>query len=72
MKTAKLQDYLLFEGKPAQVIAINPGEKAVIMEFLEEEKCPHCQGLLGKKQIEVIESSPMFQEGAKAIQTITQ
>jgi hypothetical protein len=70
MKTAQLGDYLLWEGRVVKVLFINPGSKAIGMETLEDKKCPHCGGSLGKEQFEIIESSPMFQEGAKPLQTI--
>ena len=69
MKNAGLGDYLLWEGKPAQVIATTD-RRQVVIELLENQKCPHCQGDLGKEQISVIVSSPMFQQGAEQIKTI--
>lgn len=71
MKTANLGDYLFYDGALVKVIAINPGKKAIVMESLADELCPHCNKSLGKKQIEIIEDSPLFQDNAKPIQTIT-
>lgn len=70
MKTAQLGQYLIFEGKLVKVVSINPGSKSINMETIEDHLCPHCGESLGKKQIEVIESSPMFQNGAESIRTI--
>ena len=69
MKDAELGDYLLWEGKPAKIVGTSD-TRQVIIELLEPQKCPHCDGDLGKKQINVIVSSPMFQEGAEKLQTI--
>jgi uncharacterized protein (DUF1330 family) len=63
MKIAKLGDYLLWDGKPAQIIG-ETSERQVIIELLENCKCPHCYGDLGKKQIHMIVSCPLFQEQA--------
>ena len=70
MKTAQLGDYLLWKKQLVKVVFMNPGEKAIGMETLDDKKCPHCGGSLGKEQFEIIESSPMFQEGAEPIQTL--
>ena len=69
MKDAKLGDYLLWNGKPAKIIA-ETEKRQVVIELLENCKCPHCLGDLGKKQINVIVSSPMFQNEAEPMQTI--
>lgn len=70
MKDANLGEYLLWEGQPAIIIAESNGRQ-VIIQLLEDNKCPHCNGLLGKDQTHVIVSSPQFQNGAKQIKTIT-
>ena len=69
MKNANLGDYLLWEGKPAKVIG-ESSSRQVIIELLENCKCPHCNGDLGKDQRHVIVSSPQFQQGAERMQTI--
>ena len=70
MKTAKLYDYLMWKGKLAQVVGI-ADRKSVIIELKEKNLCPHCSGDLGFQQIQVIESSPLFQENAEPINTIS-
>ncbi len=69
MRNASLNDYLLWEGKPAKVIG-ETDRRQVIIELLEDAKCPYCEKGLGKKQVHVIVSSPMFQNGAGQMQTI--
>jgi hypothetical protein len=68
MKNPTLGDYLLWEGKPAQIIGIID-EKSVSIEILEHKKCPHCGGDLGREVFSVIVSSPLFQENAEKIKT---
>lgn len=69
MKNATLGDYLLWEGKPAKIIG-ETDQRQVIIELLEDAKCPHCGEGLGKVQTHVIVSSPMFQNGAEQMRTI--
>lgn len=71
MKTAKLGDYFLWMGKIAQVVAINEGHKAIIFSTNETCTCPHCgKEFEDEAQINIIESSPLFQENAQPISTI--
>jgi hypothetical protein len=69
MKNPKLGDYLLWQGEPAKIIGTTDS-KQVIIELLENEKCPYCKGDLGRKQIHMIVSSPLFQESAEPLPTI--
>ncbi|HUW07837.1 MAG TPA: hypothetical protein VMW01_16445 [Williamwhitmania sp.] len=69
MKNPGLGDYLLWEGKPAKIIG-ETDSRQVIIDLLENCKCPHCQGDLGKKKIHAIVSSPQFQQGAEKMPTI--
>lgn len=71
MKRAKCGDYLLWKGKPAQIIGTydNP---SVIIEMIEPHHCPLCNGILGKEQIHMITGSPLFQENAEKIESITE
>lgn len=69
MKKAKLGDYLFWKGDLAKIVG-EAREKTIIIELLENNKCPHCEGDLGKKQISVIPTSPLFQENSEPIQTI--
>jgi len=70
MKRVKLGNYLLWFGKLAKIIATydQPG---VIIEMMENKRCPHCDGDLGKDQTHVITSSLLFQENAEKIESIT-
>ena len=69
MKNASLGDYLLWQGKPAKIIG-ETSSRQVVIELLENCKCPHCQGYLGKEQIHMIVSSPLFQANAERLQSI--
>lgn len=69
MKNASIGDYLLWQGKPAKIIG-ETSSRQVIIELLETSKCPHCQGDLGKEQIHMIVSSPLFQANAERLQSI--
>lgn len=69
MKSAELDQFLLWEKRPAKIIAKSNGEQ-VIIEMLENKCCPYCNGDLGKDQVHVIVSSPMYQEGAEPLKTI--
>jgi hypothetical protein len=69
MKQGRLGQYLLWRGKPAKIIG-ESNSPEVIIEMLEKKCCPHCNGDLGKNQIHVIVSSPMYQEGAEKIESI--
>lgn len=69
MKNATLGDYLLWEGKPAKIIG-EVSNRQVIIELLENCKCPHCKGDLGKEQIHVVVSSPLFQQNAEKLPSI--
>ncbi len=69
MKNPKLGDYLLWKGKPAKVIG-ETDQRQVIFEMLEPTTCPHCDGDLGKEQVHMIVSSPLFQQNAEKIPTL--
>jgi len=69
MKTAELGQFLLWEKRLAKIIGKAYNEQAVI-EMIENKCCPHCKGDLGKEQIHVIVSSPMYQKGAEPLESI--
>lgn len=69
MKNAQLGDYLLWDGKPAKIIS-ETSSRQVIIEMLDNCRCPHCNGDLGKEQIHMIVASPLFQEKAERMETI--
>ena len=69
MKNPHLGDYLLWDGKLAKIIGETDRRK-VIIELLENKRCPHCEGDLGKEQIHMVVSSPLFQQNAQQLPTI--
>ena len=69
MKNAYLGDYLLWDGKPAKIIG-ETSNRQVVIEIIENCKCPHCKGDLGKEQIHMIVASPLFQKTAQQMPTI--
>lgn len=69
MKTGKLGQYLIWKKRPAKIIGESNAHQ-VIIEMLENKRCPYCEGDLGKEQIHVITSSPMYQDGAEKLETI--
>jgi len=69
MENAKLGDYLLWEGKLARIV-YETSQRTVGIELIEDCSCPHCGESLGKKQIDVIPTSPLFQENAQPLQTM--
>lgn len=69
MKNPKVGDYILWRNAPAKIIGTSEG-KQVIIEMLEDVKCPECGHRIGKDQFSVIISSPLFQESAEPIQTM--
>ncbi len=69
MKVAQLGDYLLWKGEIAKIV-YETDRRTVGIELLENCKCPHCDGDLGKTQINVIPTSPLFQENAETLPVI--
>lgn len=69
MKNAIVGDYLLWDGKPAEIIG-EIDRRAVVIKTLEDKKCPHCNESLGKEQFTVVVSAPLFQENAESMPTI--
>lgn len=68
MKNPKLNDYFFWKGEMAKVIGIAE-QRTVIFEMLDPKKCPHCGEGLGVNQIQMIPTSPLFQENAEPIPT---
>lgn len=66
MKAPQLGDYLLWKGQLAKIV-YETDRRTVGIELVENCKCPHCNGDLGKKQINIIPSSPLFQENAETL-----
>jgi len=69
MKNPKLGDYLLWKGELARVV-YETDQRTVGIELLEDSKCPYCNKSLGKKQLDIIPTSPLFQENAETLQTM--
>lgn len=70
MKNAKLGDTILWKGKLSKIIG-EFNARAVVIQSVEKCKCPHCDKDLSKKQSTIIVSSPLFQENAEAVKTLT-
>ncbi len=66
----KIGDYLTWKDKLAKIIG-RADVPTVMIEMIEDDTCPHCGKSTGKHQFSVIPTSPLFQESAKPIQTIT-
>lgn len=69
MKKPKLGDVFYWKGQMVKVVA-TANEPTVFMETMENQKCPHCDGDIGKHQFGIIPTSPLFQENAEPIQTL--
>ena len=67
MKTAELGDYFEWDGQIVKCEWINEGSKSI--GFVIKEECPHCGGDI-RTAMNVIESSPQFQDRAKPIKSI--
>lgn len=71
MKTAELGDVFYWGGDLVTCEWINDGRKSIGFIIREEVKCPHCGEIHEvEKSMNVIESSPQFQDGALAVPTI--
>lgn len=72
MITAELGDYFMWSDQVVKVHAINPGSKAICFMVKEPMVCPDCGKIFQiEKEFSVIESSPLFQENAKPIPTLS-
>lgn len=69
MKNPKLGDWLLWKGEPAKIV-YEAKQRTVGIELVNDCKCPYCNKSLGKKQINVIPTSPLFQKNAEPLQTL--
>ncbi len=67
MKTAQLGDIFEFEGELVQVQWINQGYKSIGFTPVNAKPCPCC-GVT--KKWDIIENSPLFQQGANPVKTI--
>lgn len=68
MKNPKLGDFFLWKGEIAKVIG-ETNSRTIIFEMLDPKKCPHCGEVVEVHQINMIPTSPLFQENAEPIQT---
>lgn len=64
---AELQDVLRWQGKLYEVIAINDGQRALVLAPVNPVPCPTCGQF---DRVYVIESSRLFQENAEPVSTI--
>lgn len=67
---AKLGDYLLWKDEPAKIIGTTD-RSVVIIEMLKHQVCDKCGNDMGVHQFSVIPTSPLFEENAKPMQTLT-
>lgn len=71
MKTANLGEYFLWRGEITRVDSINNGHKSICFNTKKQVQCPHCKESHEVDDwMDIIESSPMFQEGAEPIKSI--
>lgn len=72
MKTVKLGDVFLWKGQLVEAKWMNQGHPAIGFVTMETVRCPHCgENHEVAASHEVIISSPLFQQNAEPVQTIT-
>lgn len=69
MKKAEISDLLYWKNSLAKVIG-RADRPTLIIEMIDDKKCPHCRGSLGREQFSIIPESPLFQENAEPVNTI--
>lgn len=62
--------YILWNGKPANIVSDTSGERFIGIKLLEPDTCPHCHGLLEQNVFDVVYGSPYWNENAKPIPTL--
>lgn len=67
MKRADLGAIFRYNGELVEVFAINDGRRAVVFKPLNKPPCPTCGH---DHRIELIESSPLFQDNAEPVETL--
>ncbi len=72
MKKVKTNDIFYWKGNLARVIGYTSGRTFISIEMLDPDRCPHCHGYLEKRQFDVVEGSPLFEENAKPVETIVE
>ena len=72
MVTAESGMIFEFQGQLVQCIGIIDLRALCLIQIREEDfpKCPGCGHRQGPEHFAIIESSPLFQEGAKPVKTI--
>ena len=70
-KSAELGDYFQWEGEVVTVATVINKEKVIGFKTEKTLKCPHCDKHIPEWH-DVVESSPMFQDGATAIKSLTE
>lgn len=68
MIQGKLGDFLYFDNKLVECIGVIDGRKVLVLRPVHPTSCATCGNV---EQIHVVEESLQFQQGAKAISTIT-
>lgn len=60
-------DVLLYDGELAEVIGIGEG-RSITLQFIRKETCPTCGS---EPRLHLLEHSPLFQDHAEPVGTIT-
>lgn len=68
MKRASVNDLLMYDGELVRVVAV-ADRKTLVLEPVEDDECPQC-GSCGR--IHVVEDSPLFQDKAEAVSTLSE
>jgi len=66
--------FFYWKDKLVKIIYINTGMKSIGFESVEEKdgvRCSHCGEFVMPERYDVIEDSPLFQENAKPVDTLT-
>lgn len=69
MKKPKLEDWILWKGELAKIIA-TADKPTVTIQMHKNPCCKECGADLGKYKFSVIPTSPLFQENAEPLQTL--
>lgn len=67
MKRAKLGDIFRYEGELVEVFAVSDGDRVLVIKPINKEPCEECGH---DHRMGIIESSPLFQGKAKAVDTL--
>lgn len=63
-----LGKYVFYKKQFAKIIGVY--KDVITIELLEEDKCPNCDYLLGKKQVSIVYGCRNWQTDVEAIPTL--